>query len=56
MTVVLDATSSDKSEVVSIFISAFALLRFRFGVGVGSGVSSGVRSPVPFTSVRFSVP
>lgn len=55
-TAIVDVASSDESKVVSVFISTFALPRFRFVVGVGSGVSSGVRSPAPFTSVRFSVP
>ena len=51
-----DITSGDESVVVSTFVSTFALPRFRFVVRVGSGVSSGVISPVPFTGVRFSVP
>lgn len=47
-----DVTCGNESEVVS----AFALPRFRFVVGVGSGVSSGVRSPVPLIGINFSAP
>jgi len=53
---VVDVTCSDESEADSTFTSTFALPRFRFVVVAGSGVSSGVRSPVPLTSAPFSVP
>lgn len=53
---VADVTCIDESEMAPTFAFTFALPRFRFVAGVGSGVSSGVRSPVPLTGVCFSVP
>ena len=53
---VADGVSSDESGVISTFAPTLALPRFRFVAGVGSGVSSGVKSPVPLIGVRLSVP
>ena len=53
---VADVICIDEPEVVSTFTLTFVLPRFRFVVGIGSGVSSGVRSPVPLTGACFSVP
>jgi len=53
---VADVTCIDESEVVPTVSLTFVLPRFRFVVWIGSGVSSGVKSPVSLIGACFSVP